>query len=400
MKELHVEDYCLSCEHILEELGHTFKSHTLHKGLPTSLDIKYCKRCGAPLEPALEQIKNDFNTFVTALNNKKLKVVAFVAPSVRTAIGECFNYPYDCQQKIVTALKILGCSDVYSMNFGADLTIAEESKEFAARLKNGQNLPLITSCCPAWVNYVTKLYPAVSCNLSTCKSPQQMMGAIINNYYCKVNNLKQTDIFVVSIVPCLAKKVERLTNGINSGVGYDVDACVTTTELAELIKDRQIDFINLKDTEFDNLFKNYSGTASAFGTSGGVSEAIILNLDRNAEFQTLQTSPYTVKEVVINGKKLLIASVQGVINAKPILDQISAGTSPYSLVEVMACTGGCIGGAGQPKTTVENLENRKKILQNSKSQGVLTTNQNTMVTDLYKTYLTEELCEHFFHIKR
>lgn len=400
MKLLSRHDYCLSCEHILEEQGKHFKEETFSVGMPTTLHAEQCKRCGALLEPAIEQIKNDYNTFVTALKSNKVKVVAFVAPSVRTAIGECFNKPVDGQYKIVTALKMLGCTNVYSMNFGADLTIAEESKEFTKRLLSGQNLPLVTSCCPAWVNYVSKVYPTASTNLSTCKSPQQMMGAIINNYYCRVNNLSPTDIFIVSIVPCLAKKVERLTPNINSSIGWDVDACVTTTELADLISKNGIDFNNLPDTPFDSLFKDYSGSASAFGIGGGVSEAVILNLDANAKIKTLQTSPYTIKEAIVNGKKLLIAQVQGVVNAKPILDQIVAGTCKFDIVEGMACTGGCIGGAGQPKTTEQNLKNRRQILATSKNQGVLTTSQNSMVTDLYKTYLTDELATQLFHTKR
>ena len=211
MKNLDRKNYCLSCEHVLEEKGFIFENFPPYIGEPLNSDSLFCKNCGQLIEPHIEQIGGDYNKVITALKNKKLKVVAFVAPSVRAGIGECFDIDNDCQYKIVSALKLLGCHSVFSMNFGADLTIMEESIELAERITNDNNLPLLTSCCPAWVNYVNKLYPTLEKNLSTCKSPQQMMGAIINNYYTIVNNIENTDLFVVSIVPCIAKKIERFS---------------------------------------------------------------------------------------------------------------------------------------------------------------------------------------------
>ncbi len=398
MSKLDPKNYCLSCEHILKEQGFSFLHDDMSVGRPISLHAKKCKRCNQLIDPIVEEIKNDYATFVTSLKNPKLKVVAFIAPSVRAGIGECFNKKGDYQLKIVTALKMLGVHDVFSMNFGADLTIIEECKEFIQRLHSG-NLPLFTSCCPAWVNYVTKLYPELLPKLSTCKSPQQMMGAVINNYYCLQNNINPTDIFIVSIVPCLAKKVERLTPGINSGVGCDVDACITTTELAEIIKQNNIDFLNLPDTPFDKMFKDYSGTASAFGISGGVSESVVLNIDKTAKFKTLQVSPFVIKQTQINGKKLQIAQVTGLNNVNLIIEQIKNGTCSYALVEVMACSGGCIGGTGQPKADLPTLKSRRKILEASKKSSILVAGDNNIVKNLYNSYLIGPKAQQLLHKK-
>lgn len=399
MEILNRKDYCLSCEHILEEKGAIFAPTTTYIAEPTNLITKYCKHCGQKIEENIEQIKTDFNTFKTALSNRKLKVVAYVAPSVRAGIGEYFNITQDCQHKIVTALKMLGCYSVFSMNFGADLTITEESKELTERLKSNTNLPLLTSCCPAWINYVYKVYPQLKPNLSTCKSPQQMMGAIINNYYTQVNNYDASDIFVVSIVPCLAKKLERVRDGINSTSGHDVDACVTTVELASLIKQKGIDFINLPDTPFDSLFEKYSGSASAFGVAGGVSNAVIYNIDSSAKLVNQEFGDVVSKTFLVNGQEIHVAQVEGLANTKNIINNILNNNCKYHLVEVMACTGGCIGGAGQPKST--DLQPRKDILNISKNTSkIAQAKNNTIINNLYKTYLTPKLSKKLLHENR
>ena len=394
--KLNRKDYCLSCEHILSEKGYEFVQDFPAQGTPESTDAIICKNCGQIISPELENVKNDYNTFLTALNNPKLRVVAFVAPSVRAGIGEEFNIEKDCQQKIVAALKRLGVHSVFSMNFGADLTIMEESREFEERLSSGKNLPLLTSCCPAWVNYFKKMYPDLAPYLSTCKSPQQMMGAIINSYYAEQSRILSTDLFVVSVVPCLAKKIERLNSNNNKRVGYDVDACITTKELAKIIKDNNIDFATLKDAQFDSLFKNYSGAGSGFGVSGGVSEAVVCNMFDDATFETRQKEKYVEKLAHTSYGDLLIAQVQGVTNTTALLEEIRKGKCKYHLIEVMACTGGCVGGPGQPSN--KNIDWRKTVLQNAKKAAKSkNAKDNPIVKRLYRRYLSPQKAHTLLH---
>lgn len=400
MEILQRENYCLSCEHVLEEKGWVFEDKKPYVATPISTEKKYCERCKQLIEPNIEEVSSDCNKFISALKNPKIKVVAYVAPSVRSGIGECFSVEGDCQHKIVSALKKLGCYSVFSMNFGADLTIMEESKEFEERLSSGNNLPLLTSCCPAWVNYIYKIYPAIKPNLSTCKSPQQMMGSIINTYYAKIKGFDNTDLFVVSIVPCVSKKIERLRFGINSSKGFDVDSCITTVELARIIKDNNIDFSNLEDTPFDELFEHYSGSAAAFGAAGGVSEAILRNIDPNFEIIEQTESTIVEKKVLLNGKTIYIAQIEGLINTKELIESILKNNCKYHLVEVMSCSGGCIGGAGQPFNK-EGLPTRRKILQSSKEKAkIKQAKDNPIIKQLYKTFLTNQTAQNLLHEKR
>ena len=392
---LNRKDYCLSCEHILSERGYEFVQDFPAQGYPTSNDALVCKNCGQIIVPELENVKNDYNTFLTALKNPKLRVVAFVAPSVRTGIGEEFGERKDCQQKIVDALKKIGVHSVFSMNFGADLTIMEESKEFEKRLNTGRNLPLLTSCCPAWVNYFKKMYPDLIPYLSTCKSPQQMMGAIINSYYAEQSRVLSTELFVVSVVPCLAKKIERLSSG-NERIGYDVDACITTKELAQIIKDKNIDFYTLKDIPFDSLFKTYSGGGAGFGMAGGVSESVVCNMFDGATFETRQKEKYIEKIAHTQYGDLLIAQVQGVTNTNELMNSIRKSKCKYHLIEVMSCTGGCIGGPGQPAS--KSISGRRKILEGAKkSAKTRNAKDNPIIKRLYRRYLTPQKAQALLH---
>ena len=399
MKNLKRKDYCLSCEHILSEQGYVFIEDNPAVGLPSADKKVYCKRCMQPIEPAIEIVANDYATTITALKNPKLKVIAFVAPSVRSGIGEIFNIDGDCQNKIVTALKLLGVHEVFSMNFGADLTITEESEEFLQRLKSNSNLPMLTSCCPAWYNYVKSVKPSLLPYMSTCKSPQQMMGAIINNYYTKHNNISPTDIFILSVVPCIAKKVERIRPNINSGIGEDVDACITTIELAELIKQNHIDFTKLKDSQFDELFKDYSGYSSGFGAAGGVSKSVILNAFPDAKLTSTKNGNITEIKVETKSQTFYCAHIEGVTNIANLENDIISGKCKYKLIEVMACTGGCIAGPGQPKNI--DISHRKQILDNAThSASIINAQNNTIINKLYSTEITPELRHKWFHEER
>lgn len=399
MKKLNRKDYCLSCEHVLSERGYVFEQEKPLQGFPVSDSALFCKNCGQKINPELEAVASDVNIFLTALSNPKIKVVAFVAPSVRAGIGEAFNIKQDCQHKIVTALKKLGAHAVFSMNFGADLTIMEESKEFAERLSSGKNLPLLTSCCPAWVNYLEKMQPELLPNLSSCKSPQQMMGAIINSYYAEQEKLLSTELFVVSVVPCIAKKLERIKSSVNSRVGYDVDACITTKELSNIIKNKNIDFAGLADGNFDRLFADYSGGGAGFGMAGGVSEAVVNNLFENATYTTIKKDGYIQKIAHTNKGNIYIAQVQGVTNTNKLFDDIKTGKSKYHLVEVMACEGGCIGGPGQPSHSA--LAWRKNILKHAKQTNKnKNAKDNPIIKKLYKNYLSPQKATDLLHVKK
>lgn len=400
MKILDRHEYCLSCEHILDEQGYKFNNLS-EQGRPYASG-QVCKRCGGLLEPLLEQTANDKNLFATALNNPKVKVVAFVAPSVRAGIGQCFNLCGDQQFRLVAALKALGCYNVFSMNFGADLTITEESHELAERINKNGKLPMLSSCCPAWVNYIYKLKPELLSHLSTCKSPQQMMGAVLNTYYLQTSSLNFGDVFVASIVPCLAKKVERVRPGINAGQGHDVDACITTVELAELIKERGLDFASLPEQKFDDLLGQYSGGAANFGAAGGVSESVVCNmLQKDVKFTFNTRGNVIEKSFNYHNKTYTLAQVQGLANIAPLLSEIEAGTSPYCFIEVMSCTGGCIGGPGQPAAEINGLEARKEILSAAQNGcKIKRAHQNKIATELYKTFLNPEVAHQILHEHR
>lgn len=401
MKNLNAINYCLSCEHVMSEQGFVF---TFDENIAPNNSKKknICLHCGQVLEPEIEKTKNDCNTFLTALKNPKLKVVCFIAPSVRVGIGECFNLSGDYLLQTVTALKKLGADSVFSMNFAADLTIKEESKEFLERIYTNTNIPMFTSCCPTWVNYIYKAEPTIKSLLSTCKSPQQMMGSIINTYYANKTNTKSENLFVVSIVPCLAKKIERARQNVNISNGYDVDACITTVELAEIIKSKNIRFADLPETQFDSMFNCYSSDAAFFGASGGVSSAIINNIGAKVlEINTKEDDAVVEMLVKIKNKDFWIAKVCGLANVRKIIQDLKNNKCKYSLVEVMACDGGCIGGTGQPKTQAQNLDKRRQLLKvASDNQEVKNTEQNTILTNIYNEFITDDVACKLLHETR
>lgn len=279
-------------------------------------------------------------------------VIAQVAPAIRVAINEEFGHPIGTfnEGKIVTALKRLGFNKVFDVNVGADFTVLEEGAELLERINNNEKLPLFSSCCPAWVKYVNMHYPDYAKNLSTCKSPNEMMGALIKSYYAKINNLDPQNIKVVSIMPCTAKKQEIVGNN-------DVDAVLTTRELATFIKYKNISFNDLPENNFDNPLGDYSGAGLIFGVTGGVTEAVLRTVadkltgkdNSNVEFNVVRESE-GIKEInlEVENTKLNICVVHGLKNAQTVMDQIVSGQKQYHFVEFMACPGGCVNGGGQP----------------------------------------------------
>ena len=287
-------------------------------------------------------------------------VVVQTAPAVRVALGEEFDMPIGTlvTGKMVSALKRLGFKKVFDTNFAADLTIMEESTELLDRIQNGGALPMITSCSPGWVNYAEYNYGDLLPHLSSCKSPHQMFGAILKSYYCQKNGIDPKDMFVVSIMPCTAKKSEKARDELSVNGIPDLDAVLTTRELGKLIKRSGINFAKLPDSEFDNdIVGDYTGAGVIFGTTGGVMEAALrtasykltgkeldsVELQEIRGFAGIKEASYT-----LGGTQVKVAVAHGMKNAKVLLDQIRNGTSEYHFIEIMGCPGGCIAGGGQP----------------------------------------------------
>ena len=321
-----------------------------------------CIQCGqctlvCPTGALME--KNSIPELDRAFRKKK-HVIAFVAPAVRAAIGEEFGLPLgtSCTGKLAAAMRRLGFEKIFDLNFGADLTIMEEANEFVRRLSKGTANPMITSCSPGWINYIELNYPELTPHLSSCKSPQQMMGAIIKSYYAQKNGIDPKDICVVSIMPCTAKKDEIQRKQMEVDGIRDVDISITTRELGALIRRLGMEFSRLPDAEFDcDLLGRNSGAGVIFGVTGGVMEAAVrtaYHIVTGGEMDPVEFLPVRgldgIKEATleINDLKINIAVCSGMKNAKIILEQIKNGTCKYDFVEVMGCPGGCINGGGQP----------------------------------------------------
>ena len=258
---------------------------------------------------------------------------------------------------MITALRMLGFDKVFDTNTGADFTIMEEANEFISRVKNGGVLPMATSCCPAWVRFMEMNYPENLVNLSSCKSPHQMFGAIIKSYYAKKNNIDPSKIYVVSVMPCIAKKFERTREGMQSTGYSDVDCVITTRELARMIKQAGLEFVELADGEFDNPMGKATGAAAIFGVTGGVMEAALRTAAETLEGKTLEKLEFEevrgrkgIKKATVKlaGKDIRVAVVSGLSNAREVMEDIINGKADFDFLEVMACPGGCILGGGQP----------------------------------------------------
>ena len=287
-------------------------------------------------------------------------VVVQTAPAVRAALGEEFGMKIGTPVtgKMVAALRRLGFRKVFDTDYAADLTIMEEATELLGRIKNNENLPLITSCSPGWINYAEYYYGDLLNHISSCKSPHEMFGAILKHYYAEKIGVKPEDMFVVSIMPCTAKKFEKERPQLISDGLKDVDAVLTTRELGKLIRRSGIRFTRLPDEEFDNdIVGDYTGAGVIFGVTGGVMEAalrtayFVLTGKEHEQIKFEEVRGFDgIKEasIDINGKKIEVAVASGMKNAKVLLDQIREGKSKYTFIEIMGCPGGCINGGGQP----------------------------------------------------
>ena len=326
------------------------------------LDSVACVSCGqcivnCPTGAIYE--KDDTAKVLEAINDPEKFVVVHTAPSIRVTLGECFGMHIgtNVQGKMVAALRRLGFDKVFDTDFGADLTIVEEANEFLGRVQNGGVLPMITSCSPGWIKYCEHYYPDMLDHLSTCKSPQQMSGAIIKTWYAEKMGIDPKDIVVVGIMPCTAKKFETKRED-QAASGYpDVDYSLTTRELGRMIESAGIYFKHLPDEEFDNPLGDSTGAAVIFGATGGVMEAALRTAVEKLSGEELKSLDFTevrgtdgIKEAsyTVNGMEIKVCVVSGLANANTIMEKVKNGTADYHFIEIMGCPGGCVNGGGQP----------------------------------------------------
>ena len=340
-----------------------------------------------------------------AIGDESKHVLVQAAPAVRAGLGEEFGMPIgtNVTGKMVAALKRLGFDKVFDTNFAADLTIMEEGTELLDRISNGGTLPMITSCSPGWIKFCEHYYPEFIPNLSSCKSPHQMFGAILKSYYAEKNNIDPKDIYVVSVMPCSSKKFESQRDEMNIGGHNDVDAVITTRELAAMIKQAGINFTSIEDEQFDDPFGIGSGAGVIFGATGGVMEAALRTVKEIVDGKELDNIEFDVvrglegiKEatVKVGDSDVNVAVVHGLGNARKLLEEIKAGKSEYHFIEIMACPGGCVTGGGQPivdaKTKMDvdvRAERAKALYAEDRSLAIRQSHKNPAITKLYDEYL-------------
>lgn len=358
--------------------------------------------------------KDCTNEVFNALNDPTKHVVVHTAPAIRATLGECFDMPIgtNVKGKMVAALRRLGFDQVFDTDFGADLTIMEEANEFLDRVNNGGILPMITSCSPGWIKFCEHYYPNLLPHLSTCKSPQQMTGAIIKSWYAEKNNINPKDIVVVSIMPCTAKKFE-IGREDQDGAGLpDTDYVLTTRELSRMIKRSHIDFVNLPDEDFDPTLGVSTGAGAIFGATGGVMEAALRTAADALTGQDIENVDYTevrgtedIKEATykINGMDIKVAVTSGLKNASILLDKIRNGESDYQFIEVMCCPGGCVNGGGQPiqPASVRNFTDLKSLRSKAlydedRNLPLRKSHENPIIKTVYNEYL-EKPGSHLSH---
>ena len=376
-----------------------------------SLNDVNCTFCGQCIEACpVGALKEKDGTVAVwnALKDEDKYVVVQTAPAVRVALGEEFGMEIgtNVQGKMVSSLKHMGFDKVFDTNTGADFTIVEEGNEFLSRFQNSGTLPMITSCSPGWVRYMELNYPELIPNLSTCKSPHQMFGALIKSYYAEKMEIDPVKIYVVSVMPCIAKKFERTRDDMQ-GAGYDdVDAVITTRELARMIKQAHIDFVNLEDSNFDDPMGEATGAAAIFGTTGGVMEAALRTAQDTLTGKSLDKINFEqvrggegIKRATVNieGNDINVVAASGLANAKEILEEIKAGKANYQFVEIMACPGGCVMGGGQPiknskiRSSVDVRKLRADALYKIDEKSTIRkSHENPAIKKIYKEFLEKQ----------
>lgn len=373
-----------------------------------SLNDVNCTFCGQCIQAcptgALHE-KETIDDVWIKLKDPDSYVIVQTAPAVRVALGEEFGMPIgtNVTGKMVSALKRLGFDKVFDTNTGADFTIMEEAHELIERLQEKESLPMITSCSPGWVKYMEMNYPELLPHLSTCKSPHQMFGALLKTYYAKKEGIDPKKIYIVSVMPCIAKKFERQREEMKNDEFYDVDNVITTRELARMIKQANIEFNKLEDTHFDHPMGEATGAATIFGSTGGVMEAALRTAQDSLTGEELEKIDFEqvrggmgIKKASINigGKEINVVAVSGLANAQKILEDIKNGTADYQFVEIMACPGGCVMGGGQPiksakiRAEVDVRKLRSDCLYAIDEKSIIRkSHENPVVKKVYEEFL-------------
>ena len=378
------------------------------------VDCTFCGQCIEACPVGALKEKENIQDVWRALRDEETFVVVQTAPAVRVALGEEFGMPIgtNVAGKMVTALKRMGFNRVFDTNTGADFTIMEEANEFIERVQNGGVLPMITSCSPGWVRFAEKNYPELLPHLSSCKSPHQMFGAIVKSYFAEKYQVPKEKICMVSVMPCIAKKYECSRPEMEVDGLRDVDYVITTRELARMIKQANMDFVDLEDSSFDLPMGEASGAGAIFGTTGGVMEAAIRTAVDTLEGKSIEKVEYQevrgekeIKEATLEvaGKTIKIAVASGLANARKIMEQIKKGESPYHFVEIMACPGGCVMGGGQPiksskiRSTVDVRKLRSDALYTiDEKSTVRKSHENPVIKQIYTEFL-EKPGSHLAH---
>ncbi len=363
-----------------------------------------CGQCITACPTGALRERDEIDNVLAAIANPDLHVVVGTAPSARIGLGEEFGSPVgsNVEGKMVAALRQIGFDKVFDIDFTADLTIMEEGYEFIDRLTNGGVLPMMTSCSPAWIKFCEHNFPNLIPNLSTCKSPQQMFGAVAKTYYAEKTGIPANKIYVVTIMPCTAKKFEKGRDKQSAAGVPDIDAVLTVRELARLIKRQGIMFNDLKAEKFDVPFGIGSGAGLIFGATGGVMEAALRTVAEvvtgkpldNVDFKEVRGTQ-GIKEATydLNGTKVKVAVASGLANARAIMEKVSKGECDYQFIEIMSCPGGCVNGGGQPIKTADVRNNisvageRGKAIYNSdKKMSYRKSHENPAIKEIYDQY--------------
>lgn len=364
-----------------------------------------CGQCIAVCPTGALRERDELDDVIDAMNNPSKHVIMAPAPAVRAAIGEEFGYPAGTNQegRMVAAMKRLGADEVFDVDFAADVTIMEEGYEFINRVKNGGVLPMMTSCSPAWIKFMEHYYPDQLDHLSSCKSPQQMFGAIVKTYYAEKLGKDPKDIVVVTVMPCTAKKFEKERSEMQSNIGvYDIDNVLTTRELARLIRRQGIQFQDLPEENFDAPLGVSTGAGTIFGVTGGVMEAALRTVrevldgksSENVEFREVRGME-GIKEATyhVGGMDVNVAVASGLKNANALMEEIRNGTSKYHFIEIMSCPGGCVNGGGQPikKADERNFTDYRALRASAlysedEAKTLRKSHENPVVKEVYEKF--------------
>ncbi len=372
-----------------------------------SLNDVNCTFCGQCIEAcptgALHE-KETIDEVWVKLKDPDSYVIVQTAPAVRVALGEEFDMSIgtNVTGKMVTALKRLGFNKVFDTNTGADFTIMEEANEFIQRFTNNEHLPMITSCSPGWVKYIEMNEPELLPHLSTCKSPHQMFGALLKTYYAKKEGIDPNKIYVVSVMPCIAKKFERQREEMKNDELCDVDNVITTRELSRMIKQANIEFTKLEDSEFDQPMGEATGAGAIFGTTGGVMEATLRTAQDTLTGEDLEKINFeevrggeAIKKatVKIAGKEIKVVATSGLANAKQILEEIKTGKADYQFVEIMACPGGCVMGGGQP---IKSAKIRSEVdVRKLRADGLYSIDEKSHIRKSHQNPVVKKIYDEF-----